>query len=177
MRAWDKINYATLTEREARELLLEYDDDVRGAARAAAHRTGVPVDDLLSAGRLAVLEAAVTFDAAKGGRARTWVKRIIRWRVSEQVDGVLRRPTSVTNPAALPNGSNPEDAVGLFQLRRAVDRLTPRQQNIVHATFWEGETLREIAATLGISKSRVHTELKRALEILREEVDEDDQAT
>lgn len=48
------------------------------------------------------------------------------------------------------------------------DHLTPRQQHVVRLTFWEGLSERAIGEHLGVSRSTVMTQKRRALSKLKD---------
>ncbi|HET7627334.1 MAG TPA: sigma-70 family RNA polymerase sigma factor [Bacillales bacterium] len=58
-------------------------------------------------------------------------------------------------------------------VREAKSRLTPAQQRLLHYLYWEGMTIREIAAQeqqpIGTVKSRLHQSLKQLRRHLRSE--------
>lgn len=63
-------------------------------------------------------------------------------------------------------------AKGLRRICR--NHLTPRQQHIVRATFWQSLSERQIADLLGVSRSTVRTQKLRALEKIKAQVEAED---
>lgn len=76
---------------------------------------------------------------------------------------------------AAPSYMFKEDSTGsskrddsVIRLRRAVKRLTPTQQKVVHLIFWNGLSERNAAKKMGLSRSSIQTHLSRAIGRLRE---------
>ncbi|HEY5657384.1 MAG TPA: sigma-70 family RNA polymerase sigma factor [Myxococcota bacterium] len=173
-RRWGELG--SVGDERARELLQRFAPAVDGAVRAfvaGGARVGLEPDDLRQLARLAVLDAALSHD----GRASLghWVRKTIRWRLTEAVLAEERPEEPLEAPERVVNGENPEELVERLHLvswvRGAVDGLDVRQRTIL-ACRLEGETLRQIAASLGISATRVHQETKRAHQRLRQAVRE-----
>lgn len=57
------------------------------------------------------------------------------------------------------------------------NHLTPRQQHIVRATFWQDLSERQIADFLGVSRSTVRTQKLRALEKIKAQVEAEELLT
>jgi RNA polymerase sigma factor (sigma-70 family) len=138
----------------ARQLLEDYAGLVAGVARGD--------EDLAQVARIAVLEAYVTHRQGRGRKLKSWVHRVVRWRVAEAWQ---RRP-----PEALPleeellNGAPPdrllEQLQGVRMARQYIDSLSPRLQT-VYAALLTGETPTEIAHTLGITPGRLRQVLQK----------------
>ncbi len=65
-----------------------------------------------------------------------------------------------------PLSSNQGDSS--IRLRRAVKKLTPTQQKVVHLIFWNGLSERKAAKKMGLSRFSIQTHLARAISHLRE---------
>ena len=63
-------------------------------------------------------------------------------------------------------------AKGLRRICR--NHLTPRQQHIVRATFWQSLSERQIADLLGVSRSTVRTQKLRALEKIKVQIEDEE---
>jgi hypothetical protein len=80
-----------LTPAQVRAWLTQFDPVVklvvRNLHRKNPHAT-LELEDLLSVGQMAVLEACQTFKEGAGGTLRTWVGNVIRWRVAAAIEEV-----------------------------------------------------------------------------------------
>ena len=162
-----------------RELLAQLRDAIDYEVRyftAWGANVGLEPDDLRQLARVAVLDAAVMHGGRGDASVRHWAKRTIRWRLTEALTRSERPEEPLEAPHRIVNGHNPEELVERQELiswmRTQVGRLSVRQRTIV-ACRLEGETLQEIASTLGISKTRVHQESRAAFETLRIRAQED----
>jgi RNA polymerase sigma factor (sigma-70 family) len=128
-------------------------------------------EELLTVGKIAIMEAFCTYDQATAkGSERTWVRKTIRWRLN----GASWREKSASDPEifvrdeAKTNGRHdPEKANLKSEILAALERLPPRQRTILDGRL-RGETYQEIAGTLGISHQRVQQEAQTAYTALRE---------
>jgi RNA polymerase sigma factor (sigma-70 family) len=117
--------------------------------------------------RLATLDAYTSFSEEGGRSLSSWVYKHIFWRLTLYV-----RQEPIFEPFDGPvlNGKNPEEKFFTEErrmwLESAIGMLSPRQRTIVCAQL-SGESIREIAPTLGISVARVGQEAKAALEQLK----------
>jgi RNA polymerase sigma factor (sigma-70 family) len=66
----------------------------------------------------------------------------------------------------LPPGDGAAPSYDREALLNALERLTRKQVFVINALFWEGLSIREVAAELQVSRSRVVTLRNRALEAL-----------
>lgn len=165
-----RVDLSDIDQETAAELLASYTPIVKRAAfrlrRVAI--PGIDREDLLAVGRIAVLEAYVTWNRRAGSVFSTWVCRVVRWRMGEVVQKcATQEETLVRDPAET---NTPESrflaAEDESWFETAVSELTPRQGAIVAARL-DGETLAEIASTLGIHLSRVSRELQTAINALQ----------
>lgn len=147
----------------ARRLLQAYLPMIRSLGRLYPHLDAATVRGV---GEDAMLEAYISYDATQATE-RTWVKKLVLWRLSEAAS---RQPSSAaslgTDPAIL-NGVDPEAAFLRATAVRALSHLSIRQQQIVDGRM-RGETFIEIGQQLGISDTLAHREAKAAFRILRD---------
>jgi len=152
----------------AERLLRRYGGVVRGCVRDRAG-AGSDREDLIAVGRLAVLEAYVTHRAERALEA-TWVRKIVRWRVTEesleQASGREDLLGFVDSPAG--DQYDPEAHHLRQLLREAVERgqLGIREQMVVDGRLRD-ETFVRIGQVLGISSTRAHQVYKVAVTKLR----------
>jgi len=159
---------SAISEERAHELLTQFGPAVEAEVRAftsVGARMGLEVSDLRQFARLAVLDAVLTYNGRSS--LRYWVHKKIRWGLIREVE----RPEQLEPLPEEPlNGENPEELLERLELvgwvRGAVDGLEIRQRTIL-ACRLQGETMREVAASLGISPTRVHQESTRAISSLR----------
>lgn len=178
MRRWSsqraaRRDLSQIGEAQARALLEEHADAIAWSTRyyrAWGAQVGLEMSDLRSLARVAVLEAALSYRDSSAASLRTWVRRNIRWRLVEALEGGERPEEPLDEPERVVNGQSPEELVARLRaigwVRQQIDGLEVRQRTIL-ACRLEGETMREIAATLGISATRVHQESTEALATLR----------
>ena len=131
---------------------------------------GYQLDDLFDIGQDALLRIVAEYDPARGEFAAwaNWGIRhaLLNWLKREEIR--RHSPLTEMEPDSRPT---PEviaiDSERGRQIREAIQNLPERQRRIVHATYWDDETQREIADESGISQVRVCQELKQAKWTLR----------
>ena len=161
----------TISSARAAELLSEFCPVIEGELKrySGVELQGLGYDDLRSVAQIAVLEASLSFE---DGRVllRTWVGRVVRWRLAETARTAQPDVELTDRPEDFLNGANPYEVMEHIEtvmwVRQAVGALGPRRRTIVVSSMG-GETLRQIGPTLGISKSRVGQEREKAYETLR----------
>ncbi len=122
----------------------------------------VDEEDLRAVAHVAILEAHLSY---RPGRCslRTWVGKLIRWRLTEAVQAEQRPEEPLEQPVV--NGRSPEEIVEATEragwLQSAIGKLGPRHRTIVAARL-RGEVTRHTGMTLGISGGRVRQELEVA---------------
>jgi RNA polymerase sigma factor (sigma-70 family) len=168
-----RLNLGSISSADAEQLLTQHMPLVRGVARLYPY---ADQDELQSAGRLAIMEATLTHDPAKGRNINGWVRQVVHWRLSEAAaatfDGGGIKESLGVDPPVL-NGANPEEAFLRATAVRALSRLTPRHQIIVTGRM-RGETYSEIGVTIGVSTSRTQAEGQRAYKLLRSILEDGD---
>lgn len=172
-----------LSEREAREALALYavcvDATLALVGQQAESLHGLDYEDLRVAGRLAILEALGTYSEAAKCKVKTWVSRVVGWRIRE----VIRLASNdaehyVGDALSWIGNAEDADAQGdefgeLLEnrsdaewLRAELGRLPPRHEYII-TQYLTGKTQNQIGAQLGISGARVRFVKAQALERLR----------
>jgi RNA polymerase sigma factor (sigma-70 family) len=128
---------------------------------------------LVSAGDEAILYAYRTHDPAKANLA-TWTRRQIHWHLAKALERVCMpiadESYDPVDPQLL-NGADPEEQFWAATAAHAVGRLDPREATILMARM-QGETYAEVAETISITPQRAHEVGARALERLREVLEE-----
>lgn len=155
-----------ISEGDARRLLQDYLPIVYALAPLYPY---LSTDELRAAGEDAILEAYLSHDP---GRAleRTWVRRVIHWRLAETPR--LPEQESLEVDPQIINGGDPELAMVQATAVTLISRLSIRHQNIVDGRM-RGETYEEIAEQIGITAQRVHTEARKAFSLLRSMLEDD----
>lgn len=161
-----KRDYQSIDEATAARLLSDYLPVARAWLGLYPHADD---DELLSAARVAILDAYLTFDSERSSEA-TWMRRNIFWAMQGAAGAGFDKlgPKQSLDPSPdLVNGANPEQQFWQATAVRAIARLTPRRQVIISA-WMKGETFEEIGLTIGISGSMAHREAQSALRELRD---------
>jgi RNA polymerase sigma factor (sigma-70 family) len=132
-------------------------------------------EELVAIGRIAVIEAHLSYQGARGVPMRSWITQVIRWRMSElgQRAAVLRSSeVELDESDAITNGHH-DPSLAFFRTRLLdlIDELSPRHQAVISGRL-RGETFEQIADSLGLSRSRVEQDEKAAIQHLRQ-LDED----
>jgi len=171
------------------EILRQHEALLRFVARPYA-RFGVPLDDLLQEGRLALVLASRSFRPEAGARlwtyARKWVTGAMFHLVARQIAGprcvgmddveLVRARGS----EALWDDS-PETQLSLQEERRhakdALAELSAREREVVLLKLEEECSFAEIALRLGISKPRAHQIFAQAMETLRVRIEASEPAS
>ena len=153
-------------------------------------------DDLISIGTIGLIKGISSFDPAKGARLATYAARCIEneilmyFRGQKKLQGEVSLSDSIdtdkdgnalqlmyivgVDDTMLEDLHDRDNALRLHKLVR--ERLTSREAEIIRLRYGLGGTVpltqREIAASFGISRSYVSRIEKRALEKLREALQE-----
>lgn len=151
------------------ELLLEWEDTIRGIARRHAPRYS-DLDDLLQAGRLALCRAVENYDPSVPTPFSHYAKRAIRFGVIREAGRLSRQRDSEKSSIE----DNPEaiDLLASFgtcqgdgaatSLADWIGSLPERQRELYRLLYVEGLTQRAAAVSLGTSQPRI-AQLHRAL--------------
>jgi RNA polymerase sigma factor (sigma-70 family) len=112
------------------------------------------------------------FDPGRG-EPRAWLFGIAR---NAALDELRRRGrhTELTAEPVDPRefgGESPQQSERRFSVSAALDRLAPRERELIALKFFAGLGNAEIAQVLGISESNAGTKLHRAMTKLREACD------
>jgi len=138
---------------------------------------GLNVDDLVSEGMLALVEARRHFDVLRGTKFSTyayvWIEGLMKafvtrhhpwYGLPEDQDGRL-----VVEPESRPEPSM-ENSENSEIVSRLLYCLPPRYQDVLCRHFGIGHTpksLAEVAAELGLTRERVHLIIAKAMKRLR----------
>lgn len=136
-------------------------------------------EDLCQETFLKVLKGLSGF--RRGSSLKTWIFRVAHNTVVDHARGGGPKAQSLDELEAgnvLPSDPSPTPLAQVqdAQLRRgieaAMDKLPPRQREILHMLYWDGLTVAEIAAACAIPAGSVKTLLFRARQALRVHVTE-----
>ena len=112
------------------------------------------------------------FDPSKG-EPRAWLVGIARNAALDELRR-RRRTTGLTGDPADDAPSPQEDAEQALRradVRAALDKLEPREREVIALKFHAGLSHRELADVLGVSESNAGTQLHRAMKRLRKACD------
>jgi RNA polymerase sigma-70 factor, ECF subfamily len=101
----------------------------------------------------------------------TWLYRIVARRAFDRAEVLKNRRAREQTEARLPEHEAPaaadEDALQAALLQRLVGGLTPAQRSAVTLFYYEGRSVEQVAALLGMPENTVKTHLLRARAALR----------
>jgi RNA polymerase sigma factor (sigma-70 family) len=179
-----QVQLARQRAEEREHLVLANLSLVTGTVQAAMARYRLPEslrDDLVSAGSLALVQAADRFDPSRGVKFKTFAAH----RVSGEIVDTLRRGDAAIGVSkdsldgVASETPSPENqaitAQELTHVREVLQELSARERALIEAHYGRGLTLRDAADELGISRSyasRVHA---RAIETIRSRHDFEDE--
>jgi RNA polymerase sigma factor (sigma-70 family) len=148
-------------------------DDVYAYA-AGLLRDRAAAEDVTAAAFERAFRKRRTYDAGRGS-ARAWLFGIARNAALDELRRRGRQATLTADPAdegrAEP-GDEAERGLRVSAIRAALERLTPRERELVSLKFFAGLSNGEIAGVLGVSESNAGTKLHRTITKLREACDE-----
>ena len=157
--------------------------------------SGVPVEDIISIGTIGLIKAVNTFQPAKKIKLATYASRCIENEILMYLrkSSNRRQEASIDEPLNVDGEGNElllSDVLGTDQnqigqeleqdaerqmLRQAVDRLAPRERQIMQMRFglMDGveHTQKEVADAIGISQSYISRLEKRIIKRLRRELE------
>ncbi|MEW6744635.1 MAG: sigma-70 family RNA polymerase sigma factor [Planctomycetota bacterium] len=153
------------------ETLLRHERFVRNLVRGL-------VGDSVAAADLAqdTWLTALTYPPSHDSRLRGWFGRVARNIAGQRARSEarrMRRETIAAQPERLPSAA--EIAERLEVQRRAVEAVQQLEEiyrSVVYLHFFEDLPAGDIAERLGVPEATVRTRLRRALEMLRERLDE-----
>ena len=179
-------------DQEARDVLIERNLRLVAHIIKKYYTQSADQEDLISIGTIGLIKGISSFDPEKGARLATYAARCIEneilmyFRSQKKLQGeVLSDPIETEARACLQlmdvvgvddtmldDIHDRDSALRLHQIIR--ERLTTREAEIIRLRYGLGGTIpltqREIAASFGISRSYVSRIEKRALEKLRQEL-------
>ena len=179
---------------EARSILIEHNLRLVVYIAKKFENTGIGVEDLISIGTIGLIKAIHTFKLDKKIKLATYASRCIEneilmyFRSQKKLQGEVSLSDSIetdkegnalqlmdvvgVDDTMLDDIHDRDSALRLHQIIR--ERLTTREAEIIRLRYGLGGTIpltqREIAASFGISRSYVSRIEKRALEKLRQEL-------
>mgnify|MGYP000475515270 CR=1 FL=1 len=182
-------------EDEAKAILIEHNLRLVVYIAKKFDNTGVGVEDLISIGTIGLIKAVNTFQVERNIKLATYASRCIENEILMHLrkSSQLRHEVSIDDPLNVDwdgnelllsdlLGSDPdtvnrdiEQEAERAMLRRAVDRLSPREKKIMVLRFGLGaskeHTQKEVADQLGISQSYISRLEKRIIHRLRRDLE------
>ncbi len=167
---WAPMMRAALAGDEAsyRRLLQEIGRAVRSMARGAFSRTRLgdaDIEDVVQETLLAIHLKRQTWDG--GLKLAPWVNAIARHKI---IDAMRRRGARRSEPIedfeAVLAAPEAEDPHMRSDIERVMQKLAPRQRDIVSAISLDGQSIAATAARLSMSEVAVRVALHRALKSL-----------
>ena len=179
---------------EARNILVEHNLRLVAHIIKKYYTQSADQEDLISIGTIGLIKGISSFDPEKGARLATYAARCIEneilmyFRSQKKLQGEVSLSDSIetdkegnalqlmdvvgVDDTMLDDIHDRDSALRLHQIIR--ERLTTREAEIIRLRYGLGGTIpltqREIAASFGISRSYVSRIEKRALEKLRQEL-------
>ena len=181
-------------DQEARDVLIQRNLRLVAHIVKKYYTQSADQEDLISIGTIGLIKGISSFDPEKGARLATYAARCIEneilmyFRSQKKLQGEVSLSDSIetdkegnalqlmdvvgVDDTMLDDIHDRDSALRLHQLIR--ERLTTREAEIIRLRYGLGGTIpltqREIAASFGISRSYVSRIEKRALEKLRQEL-------
>ena len=181
-------------DEEARKTLIEHNLRLVVYIARRFENTGINIEDLISIGTIGLIKGISSFDPEKGARLAPYAARCIEneilmyFRSQKKLQGEVSLSDSIetdkegnalqlmdvvgVDDTMLDDIHDRDSALRLHQIIR--ERLTTREAEIIRLRYGLGGTIpltqSEIAASFGISRSYVSRIEKRALEKLRQEL-------
>ena len=185
---------------EARDVLIQRNLRLVAHIVKKYYTQSADQEDLISIGTIGIIKGITSFEPEKGARLATYAARCIEheilmyFRSQKKLQGEVSLSDSIDTDKE-GNALQLMDVVGVddtmledlhdrdtaLQLRRLIDQcLTAREAKIIRLRYGLGGTIpltqREVAVSFGISRSYVSRIEKRALEKLRQAMEEGDGA-
>lgn len=179
----------SLTNDERNQLIVRHLDSVHAAANTFKVQPWIR-DELISAGYEALVLASTRFDPSSNATFSTFAYRPVLgamydlldnyrlWSTRHRHHGI---PDDDPTQACLQNSGDDsfphhcpdyEHATLTAQVLAALGRLPPAAADLIKAHFLQEQTLSSAGARLGISKTRLSIHVARAIQLLREQLDD-----
>lgn len=158
-------------------------------SRQFNRKTGLPIEDLISIGSEAIIDAIERYDLAKGfkpssfltsyieNRFKSYVASLVKYNTVEfslnepiDEDGEITREESVLSILPLPE----DEATFNLLLQDIFSILTEREKDVISRRFGIGtdvcETLQEIGESYGMTREGIRKIEEKALEKIRRKI-------
>lgn len=182
-------------DRDARDTLIRHNLRLVVHVTKKYYAAQSSQDDFISIGTIGLIKAVESFDCTKKIRFSTYAARCIENEMRMHLRHIRRSPTalSMQEPIEAARDGSALTVMDVIpddfaldehfeqqdegrRLRRLVDTLTARERQVILLRYGLGGqpplTQQQAAALLGISRSYVSRIEKRALELLRRQVDQ-----
>lgn len=170
----------------------------RKMAAKAQYRAGVTADDFCQCGYIALVGAAETFRPEAGAQFLTWYMFYLQnefalvggWKTKRLMNDPLRNATSLDAPISSDEDeettleelcADPDSSLGFDlieerawrnQLREALedalDKIPERESEAIRQRYFQGSSLEQTGAVLGVSRERARQIEEKALRSLRQ---------
>lgn len=170
----------SLPPSEINELVLNNIQSVHAAANRLNVPRGAVRDELVSAGYEALLMAAGRYDPTAKATFRTFAFRPVLGAMFDTLGTQARyarrhSPLSTEADADTPSASSAPDferTTLTAQVLGALEELPPLPRYLIKSHFLDEETLSTVASRHGMSKTRASVEIARAIQELRQKLDD-----
>jgi len=151
--------------------------EIRALGAAQHHLDGIEYDDLVAIGQIAAVEAFATWEEGRGARLKTWIQRMVRWRLRETVQASQRRedpqePQVLAESVSAAVVDSVHTIIAADRIcaafTEAYNRLSRAEQALVrHAVI--GDTRADAARILNQRYSDVCRQTTDALQLVRDQ--------
>ncbi len=181
-------------DKSIRNILIEHNLRLVVYIAKRFENTGINIEDLISIGTIGLIKGINTYSTSKNTKLATYASRCIENEILMHLRKVSGQKTEISFDEPLNtdrdgnelllsdilgNGEDTilksiEDSVDIELLKKAVNRLAPREKTIISMRFglygMEEKTQKEIADLLGISQSYISRLEKRIIKRMAKDI-------
>lgn len=116
------------------------------------------------------------YDKIEEATAKTYLYTIIRTRCIDYLrkqnihEEYVEFTSQLTNKIIESDSQQSESDIRILRIRKAMEKLTPYNCQILEACYIQNKKYKEVAAELNVSVAAIHKNIVKALRILREEL-------